>query len=134
MKCFLYTDGGARGNPGPGAIGIVLENEEHEVVYELSQYIGECTNNEAEYTALWTGLQIALNKGFSKAEVFVDSQLVVRQMKGEYKVKNDRLKKMYQRAFNLINNFEQVTFTHVKRSENKKADALVNSALDSHDR
>jgi ribonuclease HI len=130
MKCFLYTDGGARGNPGPGAIGVVLKDENGKVIFELSKYIGRCTNNEAEYTALWTGLQVASDRNCTQLEVFVDSELVARQMKGEYKVKNDRLKKMYLRACKLVESFEQVTFTHVNRDNNKKADALVNQALD----
>lgn len=132
MRGFLYTDGGARGNPGPGAIGVVLEDKDNKVIYELAKFIGQCTNNEAEYTALWTGLQIALNRGFNEIEVFVDSELVAKQMTGEYKVKNDRLKKMHQRAKTLVKNFEKVTFTHVKRGKNKKADALVNDALDNN--
>ncbi len=132
MTGFLYTDGGARGNPGPGAIGVVLLDEENKVIFELSKYIGKCTNNEAEYTALWTGLQTALNKGFTKLEVFVDSELVAKQMTGEYKVKNERLQKMHIRAKDLVGSFQQVTFTHVNRSANKKADALVNAALDNN--
>ncbi len=84
MTYSLYTDGGARGNPGPGAIGVVLENDKGEVVYELSKCIGECTNNEAEYVALWTGLQMAASKEVKKVEVFVDSELVAKQVNGEY--------------------------------------------------
>lgn len=132
MTYSLYTDGGARGNPGPGAIGVVLENEKGEAVYELSKFIGECTNNEAEYVALWTGLQMAVSKELKKVDAFVDSELVVKQVNGEYKVKNARLKKMYQRVKSLISNFDQISFTHVKRSANKKADALVNEALDNN--
>lgn len=132
MTCHVYTDGGARGNPGPGAIGVVITDENDQVIYELSKYIGQCTNNEAEYTALWTGLQTALNKGCTEAEVFVDSELVVKQVNGEYKVKNTRLQRMYQRVKNLADSFEQVKFTHVKRSENQRADTLVNQALDNN--
>jgi len=132
MTYSLYTDGGARGNPGPGAVGVVLENEKGEAVYELSKYIGECTNNEAEYVALWTGLQMAASKEVKKIKVFVDSELVVKQVNGEYKVKNARLKKMYQRVKSLMSNFDEISFTHVKRSANKKADALVNEALDNN--
>jgi len=132
MTYSLYTDGGARGNPGPGAVGVVLENEKGEAVYELSKYIGECTNNEAEYVALWTGLQMAASKEVKKIKVFVDSELVVKQVNGEYKVKNARLKKMSQRVKSLMSNFDEISFTHVKRSANKKADALVNEALDNN--
>jgi ribonuclease HI len=132
MTHSLYIDGGARGNPGPGAIGVVLENEDGEVIYELSKYIGECTNNDAEYTALWTGLQIAVNREIKNVEVFTDSELVAKQVRGEYKVKNDRLRKMHGRVKSLVSNFDQISFTHIKRSANKKADALVNKALNNN--
>jgi len=132
MIYSLYTDGGARGNPGPGAIGVVLMDEQGKIVYELSKYIGVCTNNEAEYTALWTGMQMAANREFKDLKVFVDSELVAKQMQGEYKVKNGNLKKLHEKVKRLVTSFAQVSFTHIKREANKKADALVNAALDNH--
>lgn len=132
MTHKLYTDGGSRGNPGPGAIGVVLENENGEVIYELAKYIGKCTNNEAEYVALIAGLKVAENKKVEELEVFIDSQLVEKQINGEYKVKDIRMKKLWTQAANFRQKFKSLKFTHVKRGKNKRADALVNEALDSN--
>ena len=132
MTFTLHTDGGARGNPGPGGIGIVLKNSDQEVVYEAAKYIGECTNNEAEYLALIEGLKASLGKDVKQLESFVDSELVVKQLNGEYKVKNERLKSLHAEASQFANSFEKITFTHVRREKNKRADELVNEALDSH--
>ena len=129
MTYTLHTDGGARGNPGPGAIGAVI-TKGNEVIYELSKYIGKCTNNEAEYFAVLYGLKSALNKNITKLEVFVDSELVVKQINGEYRVKNLRLKKIFDKVKKLQSEFEKISFIHVKRNKNKRADALVNEALD----
>ena len=132
MSFKLHTDGGARGNPGPGGIGVVLENPDGEIIYEMSKYVGECTNNEAEYAALYTGLRIASIREIEDLEVFVDSELVAKQVRGEYKVKSPHLKSIHKKVQNLANNFKKISFTHVKRSANKRADALVNEALDSN--
>lgn len=129
MKYTLYTDGGARGNPGPGGIGIVLYQEE-EIIYEGSKYIGKCTNNEAEYMALIAGLTVAQQKNIKEIESYLDSELIVKQLNKEYKVKNERLKLLYEKVISLVGSFDNVAFKHVKREKNKKADALVNEALD----
>ena len=132
MTHYLYTDGGSRGNPGPGAIGIVIENSNNEIIYEQSRYIGTCTNNEAEYTALHQGLIAASLKEIQDLECFIDSELVVNQLNGKYKMKNENLKKIYLKIKELQKSFNKISFTHVKRGKNKKADALVNDALDSN--
>jgi len=130
MKFLLYTDGGARGNPGPAAIGVVLKNNKGEVVRELSSYIGVGTNNDAEYKALVEGLTLSTLKEITELEVFLDSELIVKQLKGLYKVKNERLKKYYLEVKILEKNFSKVTYKHIKRHLNKEADDLVNKALD----
>lgn len=129
MKYTLYTDGGARGNPGPGGIGIVLYQEK-EIIYEGSKYIGKCTNNEAEYMALIAGLTVAQQKNIKEIESYLDSELIVKQLNKEYKVKNERLNLLYEKVISLVGSFDNVAFKHVKREKNKKADALVNEALD----
>jgi ribonuclease HI len=132
MTHILHTDGGSRGNPGPGAIGVVLENDKGEIIYELSKYIGKCTNNEAEYLALIAGLKIAERKKVEDIKVYIDSELVAKQVNGEYRVKSPNLKKYYKEAANFRTKFKNIEFTHVKRHKNTKADALVNEALDSN--
>ena len=132
MTYSLHADGGSRGNPGPGAIGVVIENDKGKEIFELSKYIGECTNNEAEYQALIAGLKAAKKKGIENLDVFLDSELVTKQVNGEYKVKSPNLKKYYVEAANFRKSFEKLQFIHVKRHKNVKADALVNKALDSN--
>ncbi|MFC1755786.1 ribonuclease HI family protein [Patescibacteria group bacterium] len=132
MTYSLFTDGGSRGNPGPGAIGVVIENDKGETIYELSKYIGKCTNNEAEYLALIAGLKVAENKKLDNLEVYIDSELVTKQVNGEYKVKSPNLKKYYVEAANFRKKFDNIDFIHVKRHKNTKADKLVNEALDSN--
>lgn len=128
MSFVMYTDGGSRGNPGPGGIGIALFDGEKKVA-EVSKYIGSCTNNEAEYMALIAGLNLAQEKNITKLACYIDSELVVKQLNKEYKVKNDRLQKLFEKTKVLLSGFDQVTFTHVTRDKNKLADALVNKAL-----
>lgn len=125
----LFTDGGARGNPGPAAIGAVLYKKE-EVIAEISEYIGETTNNQAEYLALIAGLQEALIQQVDNVVCFLDSELIVKQLNGEYKVKNEELKIRYAKVVELAERFSSIEFKHVKRAQNKEADALVNKALD----
>lgn len=127
---ILNTDGGARGNPGPGAIGVVIKNAKGEVVFELGRYLGVCTNNEAEYKALEAGMQSALEKKFADLTCNLDSELVVKQLNGEYKVKNDRLQILYKKIKELEKKFEKISYHHVPRAKNKEADALVNKVLD----
>ncbi|WP_459761669.1 ribonuclease HI family protein [Alkaliphilus crotonatoxidans] len=130
MKAVIYTDGGARGNPGEAGIGIVIENEAGEVVREISQFIGRQTNNVAEYKALSRALEAALDMGFKEVICYLDSELVVKQIKGEYKVKNEGLIPLYQMIMPLVNKFDSFDIQHVRREHNKRADALANLAMD----
>lgn len=128
----LYTDGGARGNPGPAGVGAVLLDHSGTVVQEISQYIGEATNNQAEYTALILGLEAASVSGITQICVLADSELMVRQMKGEYRVKHPDLKPLYVKAKELASRFQEFQIRHVRREQNSHADALVNQAIDAH--
>jgi len=139
MDTFIIrTDGGARGNPGPAAIGAVIENKEGRALKEISEYIGETTNNEAEYRAVITAfkkLKAMIGKEKSKkaeVKVFADSELLVRQLNGEYKIENSNMQKFFLELWNLKIDFGKVTFQAVPREQNKSADRLVNEALDSH--
>jgi len=129
-ELVLNTDGGARGNPGPAGIGVVIRNPEGRVVAEHKEYIGEATNNVAEYRALLKGLTEVEKLGAGEVRVNMDSELIVRQMEGKYKIKEPTLQKLAAEAFGLIKNFKRVTFTHVRRELNKEADLLVNQAID----
>lgn len=137
MKYILHTDGGARGNPGPAAIGVVIENIENGELTKLGSYIGETTNNVAEYKALIAGLQAVMENSNDPAkddlECFLDSELVVRQLNGEYKVKNSVLRQLFNEVGMLGNRFNSIKYRHVKRSENGEADNLVNRALDARE-
>jgi ribonuclease HI len=134
-KIVIYSDGGSRGNPGKAAIGIVLYAEDSKGnlthVGDIKKYIGIKTNNFAEYTALIAGLQEAKNLGYKKAGCFLDSELVVKQMNGLYRVKEESLKPLFQEVKELTKFFESATFMHVPRAKNAAADKLVNEALDS---
>ncbi|MBU0535164.1 MAG: ribonuclease HI family protein [Patescibacteria group bacterium] len=132
MKLILYTDGGARGNPGPGAIGVVIKNLKGEVVKEIGKNIGKSTNNEAEYKAIIAGLESCLEKGASELECYLDSQLVVSQLKGEFKVKNTKLKNLWAQTKNIEKNFKEVLYIHIPREKNHLADKIVNEVLDSN--
>ena len=124
----LSVDGGARGNPGPAGAGIVLEIGEE--VVRLGEYIGEATNNVAEYEALLLGLKTAAEMGVTEVEVRSDSQLMVRQLSGQYKVKSPGLVDLYFSAIKLLSGFKRSTLTHVPRGENKEADRMANMAID----
>ncbi len=126
----LYTDGGSRGNPGPAAIGVVIKDDKGINVFEMAKYIGNGTNNEAEYTALEEGLSEAVKRNITELTCYLDSELVVKQLNGLYKVKNERIAVLYQRVKKLTENFNSLKFIHVPRSKNHEADALVNKALD----
>lgn len=130
MRATLFTDGGARGNPGPAGIGVVLKDASGEVIGEIAQGIGETTNNVAEYSALIAGLELALTKGVTEIEVFMDSTLVINQLKGEWKIKNDRLRVLAVKARALLNRFEPHTLQHVPRELNSDADKLANQGMD----
>ncbi len=126
----LYTDGGARGNPGPAGIGARLLTASGDVVEELSDFIGTATNNVAEYQALLAGLELALDRGVERLDVFLDSELVVRQVSGKYKVKDAGLKPLHAQACQLLSRFHEVDVKHVRREQNAEADRLVNEAID----
>ncbi len=135
MKIIVHSDGGARGNPGPAAIGVVIEKENGEILEELSETIGDSTNNIAEYTAVLRGLH-ALIAAFGEKTVDLeidwrlDSELVVKQLAGEYKVKNPGLRPLFDEIRDLRARFPKLSLKHVRREENKEADRLVNEALD----
>ena len=130
MKATLFADGGARGNPGPAGIGVVLRDPSGEVIGEIAEGIGEATNNVAEYSALIAGLELALAKGVTEIEVFMDSELVISQLKGEWKIKNDRLRTLAVKARALLNRFEPHSLEHVRRELNSDADKLANQGMD----
>jgi ribonuclease HI len=130
VKGRLSTDGGARGNPGPAAFGYVLETDDGTVLAAHGEAIGEATNNVAEYRALIAGLHRALEFGVDELDVVSDSQLVVRQMTGEYKVKNETLRELFREAAALARQLRSVTYRSVPREHNELADQLVNEALD----
>jgi len=130
LKARLFTDGGARGNPGPAAYGFVLEAEDGTVLAAEGQAIGETTNNVAEYSGLIAGLGKAVELQVPDVEVVSDSELMVKQMRGEYKVKNEALRELSLEAARLARQLGNVEYRHVKRAHNELADRLVNEALD----
>ena len=130
MKGRLFTDGGARGNPGPAAYAYVLEADDGTVLAAHGEAIGVATNNVAEYRALVEGLRKAAEVGVDELEVVSDSQLVVEQMRGAYKVKNVRLRELWEEANELADRLGTVRYTAVRREHNELADRLVNEALD----
>jgi probable phosphoglycerate mutase len=130
VRAKLFTDGGARGNPGPAAYGYVLEAEDGTVLAAHGEAIGVATNNVAEYSALIAGLEKALELQVADVEVVSDSELMVKQMRGEYRVKNEALRKLQRRAAALAGRLGSATYTAVRREHNEIADRLVNEALD----
>ena len=130
MKARLSTDGGARGNPGPAAFGYMLETEDGTVLAAHGETIGVATNNVAEYRALVAGLEKALELAVDEVDVVSDSELLVRQMTGQYKVKNEALRKLSLEAAALARQLGRVTYRSVPREHNELADRLVNEALD----
>jgi ribonuclease HI len=128
----LFTDGAARGNPGPAGLGIVIEDENGKRLDGKKQYIGRATNNEAEYRALIEGLKAAAEWKPERLEVYLDSKLVVEQVNGSYRVRKPELQPLYQRAKELLGGFDEVVISHVEREKNRGADALANMALDDH--
>jgi ribonuclease HI len=131
VKARLHTDGGARGNPGPAAYGFVLEAEDGTVLAAEGATIGVATNNVAEYSGLIAGLRRALELALPEVEVVSDSELMVKQMRGEYRVKNEALRELYAEATRLARQLSKVEYRHVRRAHNELADRLVNEALDS---
>jgi ribonuclease HI len=131
VRAKLSTDGGARGNPGPAAYAYVLEAEDGTVLAAHGEAIGRATNNVAEYRALVEGLRKALELAVDEVDVVSDSELVVKQMRGEYRVKNEALQQLSIEAGRLARRLRKVTYTAVRREHNELADRLVNEALDS---
>ena len=135
MNLRIFTDGGSRGNPGPSASGVVLKeiDEEGKVVREIERigkFLGDTTNNQAEYTAIILGLTRAKELGAEMVEMVMDSELAVKQLNGVYKVKDAGIAKRFLEIHNLKSAFRRVTFRHVRREFNKEADAVVNEVLD----
>ncbi len=124
-------DGGARGNPGPSAYGVVVRNPKGEIIAELSDYLGNQTNNFAEYSGLLAALDYAVRENHLSLKVLSDSELLVKQMKGQYRVKNPGLLELYERARALVRKLEYFSIEHVLREYNREADSLVNQVLDS---
>ncbi|HEX5609052.1 MAG TPA: ribonuclease HI family protein [Solirubrobacterales bacterium] len=129
-KLTVNVDGGARGNPGPAAIGAVLSDGSGEVVAERSETIGRATNNVAEYKALLAGIALAAENGATELEIRGDSELVVRQVEGRYKVKDATMRELHAEVKKALRGFESWSISHVRREQNAEADRLVNQALD----
>jgi len=126
----LHVDGGARGNPGPAAIGVVVSDADGALITTLSDTIGETTNNVAEYRALLRGLELAVEHGAREVEVVNDSELVARQLTGAYKVKHPAMQELHREALAALGRFDRWSIRSVPRAQNAEADALVNEALD----
>jgi len=127
---FLFTDGGARGNPGPAAAGVVLKDADGNVLKELGIFLGTTTNNEAEYKALISGLKTVVEAEVKEVLCILDSELIVKQLKGAYRVKSPTLKILFDEVKALEKNFTRIGYKHVPRAKNKHADRLVNEVLD----
>jgi ribonuclease HI len=130
VRLILHVDGGARGNPGPAAIGVVVSDPGGEPIDELAETIGGATNNVAEYRAVLRALERARELGATEVEIVGDSELVARQLSGAYRVKNRGLRSLYEQALAALRGFERWSIRTVPRAENARADALVNAALD----
>lgn len=126
----IHTDGGARGNPGPAGIGVVLKINDEK--FEFKKYIGKTTNNQAEYQALLMGLEKAKSHDVTELTCYLDSELVVKQLNREYKVKDADLATQFVKVWNLAQEFAKIRFVHVRREQNKDADRLANEAMDAH--
>jgi ribonuclease HI len=129
---IAFTDGGSRGNPGPAAYGVVIKTPDGKVLESYGEYIGATTNNQAEYQGILSALRKCRELRAEIVEMFMDSELAVRQLTGEYKVKNPGLAMQYMRIHNEVIFFKKVSFKHVRREYNKEADAEVNKSLDAH--
>jgi len=130
VEATLFADGGSRGNPGPAASAAILIAPEGELLEEIAAYLGVATNNVAEWTALLLGLEAASKRGIRRLQVRLDSELVVKQLRGEYRVKHAGLQPLHRQAMKLLRAFESVDVAHVPRKENVMADRLVNRVLD----
>lgn len=132
QKVIINTDGGARGNPGPAGIGVVFYDESGQELESYKEYIGETTNNQAEYQAVVKALELVPKHNPVEIEVRIDSELVVKQINGEYKVKNPDFQPWIVKIHNFKQTFNNIRFIHVRREQNKRADELVNEALDEY--
>jgi ribonuclease HI len=130
----LYTDGASRGNPGQAGAGLILLDDKGNIIFESKMYLGTCTNNEAEYRALIFGLKEALRLNLTLVNIHLDSELVVRQMEGIYKIKNRNLGQFASEAKKLLSSFEKYNIKHVPRHRNSEADRLANEAIDDYNR
>jgi len=130
LKVKLYTDGASRGNPGEAGIGVLIEDETGHILGKVARYLGRATNNQAEYAALVAGLAAASEMGADEVEVLADSELLVRQMNGVYRVKSPDLQERYLKAKALITRFSRARIEHIPREQNREADALANEAID----
>ncbi len=128
----LYTDGAARGNPGPAGAGVYITDATDQVLIEKAVYLGETTNNVAEYQALLIGLELSLQLSPQRLLVQMDSELIVRQLSGRYRVTSPRLVPLYRRARELLASFRETRIVHIPREKNRKADRLSNQAIDQH--
>lgn len=133
-ELYIYSDGGSRGNPGPSAVGVVIYNQKKEVIDTISEYIGETTNNQAEYQAIQKGLERAKELSATALKCYLDSELIVRQLQLKYKVKNQGLGPLFIKTWNLVQQFNKVEFISIPREQNKAADRLVNEALDKQEK
>jgi ribonuclease HI len=129
-KCTIYTDGASRGNPGPAAIGVILKDESGATVAQISQCLGVTTNNQAEYAAIIAGLEKAIELGIKNVQVKSDSELVVKQINGQYKIKHVALRPLYLKVVALTGQLESFGIAYIPREKNRLADALANKALD----
>jgi len=129
-KLIIYTDGGARGNPGPAGIGVIIYNEARQPLAKISRFLGVATNNQAEYRAVIAALEKAKELGARELNFYLDSELVVKQLNREYKVKNKDLAPLFLTIYNLTLSFKKITYTHIPRERNEVADGLANEAMD----
>ena len=127
---LLFTDGASRGNPGEAGAGIAIYDEQGNELAGTGQYLGKCTNNEAEYRALLFGLSVCLRFGRGRLKLHLDSELIVRQIRGEYKVKHPNLQPLFQETMQRLTGFASFSITHVRREKNRRADELANQAID----
>lgn len=132
MKVTIHTDGGSRGNPGPSATGIVIKDEKGKLLANYGEFLGRQTNNFAEYSAAISAFKKAKELGADEINFITDSKLVVEQLKGNWRVKEPTIQKLYVKAWNEIQGFKKVTIKHTLRENNKEADAEVNKVLDMH--
>ncbi len=130
MKLIIYTDGGARGNPGPAGSGIVICDSQIKIIKEHSRFLGKATNNQAEYEAVILGLEKAKELKAAEVDLYSDSQLIVEQLNRRYKIKNPDLGTLFIKVWNLSQSFKKVCFHYVSREKNKRADRLVNEIID----